>query len=59
VAVFLGIKWPGHEVDHEPSSGAEVKNVQSYISTPQYVFMAWYLVKYSNNFTFTFTLYAV
>jgi hypothetical protein len=31
------------------------KNVWSYTSTPLYVFMAWYLVKHKENFTFTFT----
>jgi hypothetical protein len=25
----------------------------SYTSTPQYVFMAWFLVKHRDNFTFT------
>jgi hypothetical protein len=34
-----------------PSSRAEVKNAWSYTSTPQYVFMAWYLVKHK-DFTF-------
>jgi hypothetical protein len=36
----------------------EVKNVWSYISTPQYVFMEWYSVKNKkprDEFTFTFT----
>jgi hypothetical protein len=28
-------------------------------STPQYVFMAWYLVKHRDNFTFTFTFYSI
>jgi len=31
------------------------KNAWSYTSTPQYVFMAWCLVKHRDNFTFTFT----
>jgi hypothetical protein len=39
--------WP-----YTPSS-AEVKNAWSYTSTPQYVFMAWCLVKHRDNFTFT------
>jgi hypothetical protein len=30
--------------------------VWSYTSTPQYVFMAWCLVKHRDNFTFTFML---
>jgi hypothetical protein len=33
-----GLKWPGHEVDHSSSSSAEVKNVWSYTSSPQYVY---------------------
>jgi len=35
-----------------PSSG-EVKNGRSYICTPPYVFMTWYLVK-RNSFIFTY-----
>jgi hypothetical protein len=53
-ALSLGVKWLGCEVDHSPPSNAKVKNAWSYTSTPQYVFMAWYLVKHSDNFTFTF-----
>jgi hypothetical protein len=30
---FLGGKWPGCDVDHSPSSKAEVKNEWSYTST--------------------------
>jgi hypothetical protein len=41
---FPGVKRPGREVDHSPSS-AEVKNVWSYTSTPQYTFMVWCSVK--------------
>jgi hypothetical protein len=29
-----------------------LKNAWSYTSTPQYVFMAWYLVKHRENFPF-------
>jgi len=43
----------GREADNSPSSGAEVKNMWIYTSTPHYVFMAWYLVKHRENFTFT------
>jgi hypothetical protein len=50
----LGVKWLGHEADHSPPSSAKVKNAWSYTSTPQYVFMAWYLVKERDNFTFIF-----
>jgi hypothetical protein len=43
----------GHEADHSPQSGAEVKNAWWYISTPpQYFFMTWCLVKHKNNFVF-------
>jgi hypothetical protein len=34
-----------------------VKNAWSYTSTSQYAFMAWYLVKHRDNFTFTFLFY--
>jgi hypothetical protein len=36
----------------EASSNAEAKNVWNYTSTPPYVFVACYLVKQRNNFTF-------
>jgi hypothetical protein len=49
----LGVKRLGREVDHSLPSSAEVKNVWSYTSTPQYVFMAWCLVKHRDNLTFT------
>jgi hypothetical protein len=35
--------------DHSPPSSAEVKSEWSSTSTPQYVFMAWYLVKHKDN----------
>jgi hypothetical protein len=49
---FPGVKWLGCEADHSPPCSAEVKNAWSYTSTPQYVFMAWCLVKHKDNFTF-------
>jgi hypothetical protein len=49
---FPGGKRPGREADHSPPSSAEVKNAWSYTSTPQYVFMAWCLVKHRDIFTF-------
>jgi len=52
-ALSVGVKRPGREADHSPTFSAEVKNVWSYTSTPQYVFMAWCLVKHWENFTFT------
>jgi hypothetical protein len=45
-------KAAGDEADHSPPSSAVVKNEWSYTSTPQYVFMAWCLVKHRDNFTF-------
>jgi hypothetical protein len=51
-AVSLGVKRPGREADHSSPSSAEVNNAWSYTSTPPYVFMAWYLVKHRDNFTF-------
>jgi hypothetical protein len=41
----LGVKRPGREAGHSPPSSAEVKNAWSYLSTPQYAFMAWCSVK--------------
>jgi hypothetical protein len=49
---YLGLKRPGREADHSPPSSAEVKNAWGYTSTPQYVFMAWCLVKHRDNFAF-------
>jgi hypothetical protein len=54
-ALSLGVKRSGREADHSPPSSAKVKNAWSYTSTPQYIFMAWCLVKHRDNFTFTFT----
>jgi hypothetical protein len=58
----------GHEADCSPPSIAKVKNAWSYTSTPQYIimvsflikqciyiFMAWYLFKHRDGFTFTIT----
>jgi hypothetical protein len=50
-ALSLGVKRPGREAYHSLLSSAEVKNVWSYTSTLQYVFMAWCLVKHRDNFT--------
>jgi hypothetical protein len=46
-----GVKRPGREAQYSLPS-AEVKNAWRYTSTPQYVFMAWRLVKHRDNFTF-------
>jgi hypothetical protein len=53
---FPGVKWPGREAHHSPPSSAEVKNVWSYTFTPQYVFIAWCLVKYRNYFTLPYLI---
>jgi len=37
-ALALGVKW--HETDHSPPSGAQVKNLCSYTSSPLCVFTA-------------------
>jgi hypothetical protein len=49
---YPGVKLLGREADHFPPSLAEVKNLWSYTSTPQYDFMEWGLVKYRNNSNF-------
>jgi hypothetical protein len=40
-ALFLGVQRQDLEADHSHPSSHEVKNALSYISTPQYAFMAW------------------
>jgi hypothetical protein len=45
VGFSLGIKQPGREADHPPSSRPDVKNEWRYTSAPQYAFMAWCSVK--------------
>jgi hypothetical protein len=52
-ALSLGVERPGREADHSFPSRAEVKNEWSYTSTPQYVFMAWCLVKHRDNLALT------
>jgi hypothetical protein len=47
------VKRLGHEAEHSPPSSAEVKNAITPL--PQYIFMAWCLVKDRHNFIFTFT----
>jgi hypothetical protein len=44
-ALSLVVKRPGHEADHSSPSSAEVKNVWTSTSTPQYAFMTWCPVK--------------
>jgi hypothetical protein len=45
------VKRPEREPDYSSTSSADVKNGWSYISTPQYAFIAWYLVNPRDNFT--------
>jgi hypothetical protein len=54
-ALSLGVKRLGREADQLPPSSAEVKNAQSYTSTPQYAFMALCSVKAQGQLYFTFT----
>jgi hypothetical protein len=49
--LFSGVKRPGREAEQSRPSSAEVKNTWSYISTLQYVFMGWCLVKHRDYFT--------
>jgi hypothetical protein len=44
-SLSLREKRPGREADHSPPSTADVKNAWSCISAPQYVLIAWFLVK--------------
>jgi hypothetical protein len=39
-ALSPGVKLPGHEADHSPSAGAELKKMWIYTSSPPYAFMA-------------------
>jgi hypothetical protein len=36
---FPGVKRPGREADHSPTTSAEVKKMWIYTSTPPYAFM--------------------
>jgi hypothetical protein len=53
----MWVKQSGHEADHSPPPSAEVKNAWSYTSIPQYVFMAWYLMKHDMVFSYAQGLY--
>jgi hypothetical protein len=41
-----GVKWPGSETNHSPSSSAEVKNAWSYTPLPNTSSRHGYLVKH-------------
>jgi len=53
-ALSPGLKWPGREAEQSPPSSTEVQNSWSLPPLPQYVFMAWCLVKYRDCFIFTY-----
>jgi len=42
------------EADHSPPSSAEVNNAWSYTSTPPYLFMAWFFIKYRDNYSYLY-----
>jgi hypothetical protein len=49
------IKRPGHEAEHSPTSCVPRLRMREAVpSHPQYVFMAWYLVKHRDVFTFMY-----
>jgi hypothetical protein len=48
-ALSLGVKQLGHKADHSPPSSVRSKNTWSYTFTPQYIFMAWCIVKHRDN----------
>jgi hypothetical protein len=48
--LFPQVKWLGHDADNLPPTSAEVNNMWIYRSTPPYAFMAWCLIKNSDNF---------
>jgi hypothetical protein len=52
-SVSLKVQWSVHKADAAPPPSTEVINVWSCTSTPQYVFMVWWLIKHRDNFTFT------
>jgi hypothetical protein len=54
--ISLGVKRSECEADHSLSSSTEVRNAWCHTSTPQYVFMAWYLVKHRDKFYIYFVL---
>jgi hypothetical protein len=45
-----GIKQLGCEADHSAPVSAKVKECMAFYLRPQYVFMAWCLVKHRDNF---------
>jgi predicted membrane channel-forming protein YqfA (hemolysin III family) len=56
-ALSPGVKWLWCEVDHLPPSGPNIKNEWSYTSIPQYMFMAWCLVKHRTTLHLPFMFF--
>jgi hypothetical protein len=54
--VFPGVKRPGRDVDHPPSSSAEVKERVDLYLCPIWAFVVCYRVTFTFTFTFTFVL---
>jgi hypothetical protein len=54
-ALSPGVKRQGREADYFPLSIAEIKDAWSYISVSPNIFMAQCLIKYVDNFAFTFS----
>jgi hypothetical protein len=52
-----GVKHLGHEADHLPPSSAQIKNGGAMLPLLHYVFMAYCLISYRDNFTFTVCVY--
>jgi hypothetical protein len=50
-----GLKQPGSEVDHSPTTNTELKKTLIHRSTLPYVFMLQWLIKHKENFNFYFT----
>jgi hypothetical protein len=46
---FPGSKPPGRDAHHSPPTSVEVKNTWIYTSTPPYVIMAYYLIRYAQG----------
>jgi hypothetical protein len=69
IAFIIGVATQWIPGARESSPGVKVtthlhlvprsKNAWNYISTRQYAFMAWFLVKHRDKFTFTFTFTGV
>jgi hypothetical protein len=55
-AISLGVKQPGHEVDHSPPCSTEVRDVWSYIFTFLHILTAWRIIKHSTNTEFVVAL---